>query len=92
MTGSVPFYEELADYSQGAYITFSHFQLITDMFLAVCYKESSDEQLQAYQIECEMEGKMTEELGEVFKALNKKPDSEEVKQEKQVRSEYVSKS
>jgi hypothetical protein len=85
MTESVPFYEELADCSQGAYITFSHFQLITDMFLAVCYKESSDEQLQAYQIECETEGKMTKELGEVFVALNKKPDSEETKQKKQVR-------
>jgi hypothetical protein len=34
-----PFYEELAELSGGVYLTLQHLRLITDMFLAVCYRE-----------------------------------------------------
>eukprot|EP00057_Strongylocentrotus_purpuratus_P003300 XP_003726369.1 PREDICTED: uncharacterized protein LOC100892621 [Strongylocentrotus purpuratus] len=77
------FYSYMARKSGGAHIKFQHFSLITDMFLAVCYRESGDEQLKAYVDEVEKEGRMTEEMMDVMKQLEKKPeeeDNEEVKE------------
>ncbi|KAL3866875.1 hypothetical protein ACJMK2_044128 [Sinanodonta woodiana] len=58
---SQQFYEELADHTGGYYLHLRNFDLITDMFLAVCYREADPEQLQAYVAEVEQEGRMTEE-------------------------------
>ncbi|XP_013380967.1 uncharacterized protein LOC106152040 isoform X1 [Lingula anatina] len=63
------FYQELAEKSGGAYITFQQFGLITDMFLAVCYTQAGSEQLQAFSEEMEMTGRMTEEAKAMFSQL-----------------------
>jgi small GTP-binding protein len=54
------FYEEMARRTGGLYINFSNFSLITDMFLAVCLRESSKEKLTQYVAEVE---KKQEEQG-----------------------------
>lgn len=50
---SQKFYKELADRSNGAYIKFSNFKLIQEMFLAVCYNEAGEQQLEQYMEELE---------------------------------------
>ncbi|XP_071966071.1 uncharacterized protein [Antedon mediterranea] len=72
-TGSNLFYEELAEKTSGTYLKFTQFSYITDMFLAVCYRESSDEQLQAYCEEVKNDGRMTDELSTMFVKLEEKP-------------------
>ncbi|XP_045156402.2 uncharacterized protein LOC123522932 isoform X2 [Mercenaria mercenaria] len=66
-TESTPFYEELAERTNGFYLQLKDFNLITDMFLAVCYREAdhgqedADQgQLDAFVEEVEKEGRMTE--------------------------------
>ncbi|CAH1788714.1 unnamed protein product [Owenia fusiformis] len=76
---STPFYEELAERSGGAYINFSNFGIITDMFLAVCYNESSPEQLQAYCQEVEDQGRMTDETKQMFTKLEETQEEKKVK-------------
>eukprot|EP00117_Sycon_ciliatum_P017077 scpid37354/ scgid5201/ Polyubiquitin; Ubiquitin; Ubiquitin-related len=88
-TQSIPFYKELARVTGGKYLKFANFSLITDMFLAVCYGASCPQQLQAYQLEVEMEGRMTEELGKVFEELHK--DTEETKEEEEEEEEVEEK-
>eukprot|EP00918_Siedleckia_nematoides_P075598 GHVU01165490.1.p1 GENE.GHVU01165490.1~~GHVU01165490.1.p1 ORF type:complete len:495 (+),score=68.54 GHVU01165490.1:193-1677(+) len=63
---SADFYKELADRSGGAYIQFSNFSIIQDMFFAVCYNESAPEQFEAFSEELEGEGRMTEEVKAVI--------------------------
>ncbi|XP_070566338.1 uncharacterized protein [Ptychodera flava] len=74
---STPFYEEIADQTGGAYIQFKHFSVITDMFLAVCYKESGEEQLNAFCEEVKTEGRMTEDMAEIFQQLEEKPKTDD---------------
>jgi len=66
-----PFYEELSERSGAVSIRFKHFHLIVDMFLAICYRESSQEKLQKFQEEVETKagGKVSEEMGQIFETL-----------------------
>ncbi|KAL4218460.1 hypothetical protein ACF0H5_023194 [Mactra antiquata] len=57
---SKPFYEELAERTNGFYLQLKDFNLITDMFLAVCYREADPGQLDAFVEEVQNEGRMTE--------------------------------
>ncbi|XP_072179795.1 uncharacterized protein [Diadema setosum] len=81
------FYGYMARKSGGAHIKFQHFGLITDMFLAVCYRESGDDQLKAYVDEMKNEGRMTEEMMDVMQQLEKKPEEEEEKKEEEKKEE-----
>lgn len=47
------FYEEMASSTGGVYLDLAKVSLITDMFLAVCYREFGPEALEAYRIERE---------------------------------------
>ncbi|XP_076444099.1 uncharacterized protein LOC143282368 [Babylonia areolata] len=67
---SVPFYQELADVSGGHYLTMNNFDVITDMFLAVCYREANEEDLGEFEREVEAEGRMTEERRQIFDSLH----------------------
>ncbi|XP_064635524.1 uncharacterized protein LOC135492811 [Lineus longissimus] len=91
---STLFYEELADRTGGAHLRFQQFSLITDMFLAVCYKESSPEQLQAFCDEVGEEGRMTEEAKEMFEKLEEAQQSDSKEEEEEQRDQpkrYVGK-
>jgi len=75
------FYEELSRRSGVVSIHFDNFNLIVDMFLAICYREANPEQLENFKEEVQKEGKMTKELGEIFDTLSK-PNPEKKKNKK----------
>ncbi|KAK7116338.1 uncharacterized protein [Littorina saxatilis] len=88
------FYEELAEVSGGHYLTLGHFDVITDMFLAVCYRESNEENLEAFVKEVEEAGRMTEERRQMFNRLekNQAPAAQHNQQQnenEQIPSRYV---
>jgi hypothetical protein len=66
---ATPFYKELAEKSGGFHINLDQFSYITDLFLAVCYQQSSNEQLQAYEQEVIDEGRMSRGLNKIFSAM-----------------------
>lgn len=63
------FYRELAEKSGGYHLNLDHFSYITDLFLAVCYQQSSDEQLQNYEQEIINRGEMSRSLNKMFNTL-----------------------
>lgn len=66
---ATPFYKELADRSGGFHISLDQFSYITDLFLAVCYQQSSEDQLEAYEEEVLKEGRMSRGLNKMFNAM-----------------------
>lgn len=64
-----PFYQELAQASGGFHINLDQFSYITDLFLAVCYQQSSNEQLQAYEQEIINQGRMNRGLNRIFNSM-----------------------
>jgi len=67
-----PFYQELAEKSGGFHINLDQFSYITDLFLAVCYQQSSNEQLQAYEQEVIEQGRMSRGLNKMFNTMMKR--------------------
>lgn len=67
-----PFYQELAEKSGGFHINLDQFSYITDLFLAVCYQQSSNEQLQAYEQEVIDQGRMSRGLNKMFNTMMKR--------------------
>jgi hypothetical protein len=63
------FYEELARRSGGFHIGLDQFSYVTDMVLAVCYKQSGDEQLQRYEDEVKTQGRMSRGLNKMFATM-----------------------
>ncbi|MGL6340769.1 MAG: hypothetical protein ACRC80_16710, partial [Waterburya sp.] len=63
------FYRELAEKSGGYHLNLDQFSYITDLFLAVCYQQSSDEQLQNYEQEIINRGEMSRSLNKMFNTL-----------------------
>jgi len=67
-----PFYEELARKSGGFHLSLDQFAYITDTVLAICYKQSGDIKLQAYETEVSREGRMNRGLNRVFNTMLKR--------------------
>ncbi|MCP3099943.1 VWA domain-containing protein [Myxococcus sp. K15C18031901] len=63
---ATPFYRELAEKSGGFHLSLAQFAHVTDMLLAVCYKQSSDARLQAYEAEVVKQGRMNRGLDAIF--------------------------
>jgi hypothetical protein len=63
------FYQELAEKSGGFHINLDQFSYISDLFLAVCYQQSSNEQLQAYEQEVIDQGRMSRGLNNIFNTM-----------------------
>jgi hypothetical protein len=66
------FYKELAEKSGGFHISLDQFAYVTDMVLAVCYKQASDEQLQHYEQEVVTQGRMSRGLNKMFSTMLKR--------------------
>lgn len=66
------FYKELAEKSGGFHLNLDQFSYITDFFLAVCYQQSSNEQLQAYEQEVVSQGRMSRGLNKMFDTMLKR--------------------
>jgi hypothetical protein len=60
------FYEEVSRTSGGSHIDLDQFAFVTDVVLAVCYKQASVEQLRRYEQEVKTQGRMTRGLNKVF--------------------------
>jgi hypothetical protein len=63
------FYRELAEKSGGFHLNLDQFSYITDLFLAVCYQQSSDEQLVNYERELIDRGRMSRGLNKMFNTM-----------------------
>ncbi|XP_067949990.1 uncharacterized protein [Watersipora subatra] len=74
------FYKELADRTNGAYVTFSNISLIKDMFLAVCYNEASEQHLGEFRSELEEGGQLTAQQEQIFSQLQEQQEA--VKEDK----------
>ncbi|XP_059163367.1 uncharacterized protein LOC131946539 [Physella acuta] len=69
------FYRELAEVSGGCYLNLNHIDVITDMFLAVCYNETNDDMLQDFEEELVAQGHMTELKQNMISQLKQKNES-----------------
>jgi len=65
------FYEEMGEHSGGVYLDLKKLDLITDMFLAVCYREFGGEHLETYRKEVLAEGRMNAEMTDMFSQLTR---------------------
>lgn len=72
---ATPFYRELADKSGGFHLNLDQFSYITDMVLAICYKQSSDDQLQTYEKEVTTQGRLNRSLNSMFNTMMKREDA-----------------
>ncbi|ELU05406.1 hypothetical protein CAPTEDRAFT_205460 [Capitella teleta] len=67
-----PFYQEIARRTGGAYVSFKNFSVITEMFLAVCYREVSDEHYDQFCediMETKENGTVMEDIRDVLQQL-----------------------
>jgi hypothetical protein len=66
------FYEELAHKSGGFHISLDQFSYVTDLVMAICFKQTGDTQLQSYEQEVIKEGRMSRGLDKMFGAMLKR--------------------
>ncbi len=66
---SKKFYEQIASKTGGFYLTLDQFSYITDMVLAVAYKQAGDEQLVAFEEEVVREKRMNKSLNSIFSTM-----------------------
>nr|WP_293099322.1 hypothetical protein [Okeania sp. SIO2F4] len=57
----------MAEKSGSFHVDLDQFAYINNLFLAVCYQQSSDEQLQNYEQEVVENGRMSRGLSKIFK-------------------------
>jgi len=60
------FYEEVAHKTGGFHLNLNQFSDVTDLILAVCYRQLGTEQLQSYQDEVQKAGRMNRSLDAAF--------------------------
>lgn len=75
---ATPFYRELAEKSGGFHLGLDQFAHITDMILAICMKQASDDKLQAYEREVKDQGRMHRGLHRMFDTMMKREPSASV--------------
>jgi hypothetical protein len=59
---ATPFYKEIAEESGGFHLSLDQFAYITDMILAICYKQAGDDRLRGYEEEVIRRGRMNRSL------------------------------
>lgn len=70
---STYFYEQIAEKTNGYYLTLDQFAAITDIILAICYKQSGPEPLKKFEDEVQTSRKMTSNMQYVFERLSGRP-------------------
>lgn len=73
---ATPFYRELAEKSGGFHLDLDQFSYITDLVLAICYKQSSDEKLASYEQEVVNQGRLNRSLNNLFNTMMKREKPE----------------
>ncbi len=66
---ATPFYRELANVSGGFHLNLDQFSEITDMIMAICYRQDTDAKLQTYEQEVQREGRMSRSLKRAFATM-----------------------
>lgn len=66
---SKSFYEEIARKTGGFYLTLEQFTSITDLILAICYKEAGSSYVEAYEKEVVSEGRMNRGMNRAFNTI-----------------------
>ncbi|EFA84551.1 hypothetical protein PPL_01540 [Heterostelium album PN500] len=69
--GNCVFYEEIAERTGGICINFNKFSLITEMFLAICYREASKEKFNKFEKEINSNNNVSAEMTEILSDLKK---------------------
>jgi predicted DNA-binding WGR domain protein len=69
------FYQELARISGGFHVPLDQFSYVTDMVLAVCYRQTGEEQVQLYEQEVKTKGRMDRGLNRIFDAVMRRTPS-----------------
>lgn len=64
------FYREVAEITGGCHLELHQFAHITDLLMAICYKQVSPAQLQSYEEEVEKQGRMNRSLSQAFSTLS----------------------
>jgi hypothetical protein len=59
---ATPFYTEIATQTGGFHLRLRDFSLITEMFVAVCFRATSQEKFEEYQNQVEEDGRMTNDV------------------------------
>jgi len=68
---ATPFYSEIATASGGFHLHLKDFALITEMFVAVCFRATSQEKFDEYQMMVESKGDMTPQMQQMLKEMEK---------------------
>jgi hypothetical protein len=66
---ATPFYREMANLSGGFHLSLDQFAEITDMLMAICYRQDTDLKLQLYEQEVQREGRMSRSLRRAFATM-----------------------
>lgn len=68
---ATPFYSEIATSSGGFHLHLKDFALITEMFVAVCFRATSQEKFDEYQMMVESKGDVTPQMQQMLKEMEK---------------------
>lgn len=63
------FYETVADITGGCHLELHQFAHVTDLLMAICYKQAGPEQLQNYEQEVSKQGRMNRSMHQIFSTL-----------------------
>lgn len=74
---STPFYSEIAAQTGGLHLHLREFSLITEMFVAVCFRATSQEKFNEYQNQMKTDGKMTDQVRSMLDEMTK-PETSKV--------------
>jgi Mg-chelatase subunit ChlD len=66
---ATPFYAELARESGGFHLSLDQFSHVTDMLLAICYKQTGDEKLEKYEREVRDGGRLNRSVATMFSTM-----------------------
>lgn len=68
-THATKFYSDLADITGGCHLELHQFSHVTDLLMAICYKQSGDDQLKQYEEEVSKQGRMNRSVHQIFSTL-----------------------
>lgn len=66
---ATPFYRDLANISGGFHLNLDQFSEITDMLMAICYRQDTDIKIQLYEQEVQRAGRMSRSLKRAFATM-----------------------
>jgi hypothetical protein len=68
---ATPFYSEISSQTKGFHLHLKDFSLITEMFVAVCFRASSQEKFEEYKKQVKNEGGLNSQVEQMFKEMDK---------------------